>query len=326
MINKIIFAGTPTIAATTLEHLIQAGLTFIACYTQPDRPKGRGQKLTFSPVKQTSLLYNIPVFQPDNLKNLEHIHQLKQLSPDLIIVFAYGLILPKEILDIPKLGCINIHTSLLPKWRGAAPTQHAVLAGDTTTGISIIQMDPGLDTGPVLHCIPCSIALQDTNKSLLDKLQPLAVTAVLKVLNLINTNQLTPVAQNHKTASYAHKIHKNQAKLNWQLPALELERRIRAFNPEPIAFTHLNTGEQLIENIKILKAAVKQEPIDFKTKNFLPPGSIINISTNNIEVATIKDILQIELLQFPGGKIQSVNNLLNSEKYKKWFNLNAKFY
>lgn len=325
MINKIIFAGTPTIAAKTLEQLIQSGIKFIACYTQPDRPKGRGQKLTFSPVKQTAVFYNIPVFQPENLKNPENISQLKQLTPDLIIVFAYGLILPKEILDIPKLGCINIHTSLLPKWRGAAPTQHAILAGDTTTGISIIQMDPGLDTGPVLHHTSCSITQTDTNESLMHKLQPIAVTAVLKVLNLINNHQLIPVTQNHSLASYAHKIHKNQAKLNWQLSAVELERMIRAFNPEPIAFTSLNTGDQLIENIKILKAAVKQEPIDFKTKKILP-GSIINISTNSIEVVTIKDILQIELLQFPGGKIQSVNNLLNSDKYKKWFNLNAKFY
>ena len=209
-IKNIIFAGTPPIAAYTLEKLIKAGINISACYTRPDRPNGRGQKLAYSAVKTTSLAFNIPIFQPETLKDPIAQKTLQQLEADLMIVFAYGLILPKEILAIPKFGCINIHTSLLPRWRGAAPTQHAILRGDNITGISIINIEPEVDAGPVLYSISCPITSTDTNESLLKKLQPLAVTAILEVLQQLKANQLTPIPQDSSLITFAKKIDKNQ--------------------------------------------------------------------------------------------------------------------
>ena len=326
-IQNIIFAGTPPVSAKTLEQLIHAGVNISACYTQPDRPKGRGQHPAYSAVKTTSLKHNIPVFQPETLKDPETIHILQQLQPDLIIVFAYGLIFPKEVLNIPKFGCINIHTSLLPRWRGAAPTQHAILAGDNITGITIINMEPTLDTGPILYNITCQISNKDTNESLLDKLQPLAVTAILEVLKQLNTNKINQIHQDHSFTTYAKKIDKIHAKINWHLSAIELDRIIRAFIPEPVAFTQLgnpNNHKPVINNIKIWQATIK-------TKNNYSnvshaPGTIININQHNIEVATGLGVLQLEKLQFPGRKIQSIVDLLNSPKYKQLFEDYAQFH
>jgi methionyl-tRNA formyltransferase len=324
-LQNIIFAGTPTIAAHTLEQLIQAGINITACYTQPDRPKGRGQTSCCSPVKSIGLDYQIPIFQPETLKDPNSIKTLQQLQPDLIIVFAYGLIFPAEVLKIPTFGCINIHTSLLPRWRGAAPTQHAILAGDNITGITIINMEPSLDTGAILYSINCPIANNDTNESLLNKLQPLAITAILEVLKQLNTNQTTHSIQDETLATYAKKIDKTHAKINWKLSAIEIERAIRAFIREPVAFTQLgdpNNPATFINNIKIWQATVK--PNHNYSNNILAPGNII-INKNNIEVATGHGVLQLEKIQFPGGKIQSVADLLHSPKYKQLFETHAKF-
>lgn len=318
--NKIIFAGTPAISANILNQLINAKFNIIACYSQPDRPKGRGQKSCFSPVKNMALTHNIPTLQPTSLKDPQTINQLQQLQPDLIIVFAYGLIFPQEVLTIPKFGCINIHTSLLPKWRGAAPTQHAILAGDTITGISIIRMDPGLDTGAILYNKDCQIAIKETNESLLNKLQPLAIEGILTVLQQLSTNTLIATKQDHSVASYATKIEKADAKINWNSSAITIERRIRAFIPEPIAFTSMDQ----INNIKIWQGSVITEPTKYFSETS-KVGIIKEITSKGILVTTQQDLLQIEKIQMPGGKILTTIELLNAPKYQQLFKINKQF-
>lgn len=326
IINNIVFAGTPNIAAYSLQDLINAKLHISACYTQPDRPRGRNQQVTFSDVKNTAIKNNIPVFQPDTFKNcdknLETINNLKQLNPDIIIVFAYGLILPKEILMIPKFGCFNIHTSLLPKWRGAAPIQHAILSGDNLTGISIIKMEAGLDTGDVFYTIPCPIINTDTSESLANKLQPLATTAILTVLEQLNNHQTQSTPQDHNLATYANKISKLDAKINWSLTNIQIDRMIRAFVPSPVAFTEI--GTQTPTNIRIWQASVPEDTNKDKTANY-PPGSILSFNKHGINVATGSGILCLEKLQFPGGKILNAIDLLNSSKYKNFFEQYTKF-
>jgi len=315
-IKNIIFAGTPLVSATLLQDLLTANIPIRACYTQPDKPQGRGKKLGLSPVKQFCLEHNIPVLQPHTLKTSQELAGLQAMQPDLMIVFAYGLILPPQILSVPKFGCINIHTSLLPRWRGAAPTQHAILNGDQKTGITIMQMDQGLDTGPILQQVSCNISNQDTNKSLLDKLQPLATTAILNVISQIENNKISVLPQDDSLACYANKINKADAKINWQLSAIEIDRQIRAFIPDPVAYTSLITSETTINNIKVWQAWPKETPIlDLN----VAPGSILNINNNHIEIATGNGSLQITELQFPGKTRQNINNLLNSPKYKSLF-------
>ena len=324
MIHNIIFAGTPPIAATTLTKLIQVGLNISACYTQPDRPKGRQQKLTFSAVKDIAISYNIPIFQPESLKNLDVINTLQKLNPDLLIVFVYGLILPKEILMIPKFGCFNIHTSLLPKWRGAAPVQHAILAGDHETGISIIKMEIGLDTGDVFYSIKCPITNIETSESLYNKLQPLATTAILEVVRQLNANQIAPIPQDHAHATYANKINKLDAKINWALPAMQIDRIIRAFVPTPVAFTeilNLSSPHENQTNVRIWQASIS----DSSKTTSMDPGSIVNVNKHGIDVATSDGILRLEKLQFPGGKILNIAELLNSHKHKDFLERHAKF-
>lgn len=316
-IKNIIFAGTPLVSAKLLQDLLTANIPITACYTQPDKPQGRGKKLGFSPVKQLCLENNINILQPNTLKDPLELTTLQSLNPDLMIVFAYGLILPTRILSTPKLGCINIHTSLLPRWRGAAPTQRALLAGDQQTGITIMQMDAGLDTGAILHSIPCSISSQDTNQSLLEKLQPLATKAILNVLHQLENNNINLIKQDDSLACYANKIHKAEAQIKWQLSAIEIDRQIRAFIPEPVAYTSLITEETTINNIKVWQARPQKTPI---LDTNIAPGSILNINNNYLEIATGNGSLQITELQFPGKTRQNINNLLNSPKYKSLFN------
>lgn len=315
MIKNIVFAGTPDIAAQLLQDLLSKNINIIACYTQPDRPKGRNKKLTYSAVKDLALKYHLPVFQPNTLKNLDVVDNLQKLQPDLMIVFAYGLILPAEILAVPRYGCFNIHTSLLPKWRGAAPMQHAILAGDTITGINIIKMDAGLDTGDVYYSASCPIADTDTASSLGDKLQPLATTAILQVITNLNNNQNNPTPQNHALATYAHKITKADAKINWSLPTVHIDRIIRAFIPTPVAFSELNGMRIRIWQARLLSS-------EELTNRNLPaiPGKVLAISKHGIDVATTDGIIRLEKIQLPGGKILKVSELINSPKYLSLFN------
>lgn len=298
---KIIFAGTPDISAAVLQALINTQHNIIACLTQPDRPQGRGLKITPSPVKTVALNANIPILQPQTLKDKDVQQELRSLQPDLMIVIAYGLILPQAILDIPKYGCINIHASILPRWRGAAPIQHAILAGDKKTGITIMQMDAGLDTGDILAIYQCDIATNETSASLYEKLTALAQTAIIDSLAKLKQNKFIPVKQDNNAATYAHKIEKQQAKINWFDPASHIVRCIHAYNPWPVAFTSFNN-----QNIRIWNA----ELTDITKAD--TPGKIMSIDAHGIIVATGNGAIRLLTLQFPGKKPLSVSDICHA--------------
>lgn len=236
---KLIFAGTPEFAAQHFSYLIDQGYEIVACYTQPDRPAGRGKKLQPSAVKSIALEHNIPVCQPASLKSDEAISELQAWQADLMIVVAYGLLLPQAALDAPKLGCINVHGSILPKWRGAAPIQRAVLAGDAETGVTIMQMDIGLDTGDMLLVETCNIEAHDTSGSVYEKLQQIGPRALVKAVDAIALGDIEAIKQNNDEATYAHKLTKQEALVNWQEPAAVIERKIRGYQPWPVAHANL---------------------------------------------------------------------------------------
>ncbi len=291
---KIIFAGTPDIAASVLEALIVAKHEIIACLTQPDRPQGRGLKLTASPVKELALQHAIPVLQPNSLRLPEIQSELRALQADLMIALAYGLILPQAVLDIPKYGCINIHASILPRWRGAAPIQHAILNGDTETGITIMQMDAGLDTGDMLAVYPCAINTTDNSADLLQRLTSLAQSAILDALNNLTAGKLTATKQDESLATYANKIEKSDAQINWQKSANEIDRMIRAYNPWPVAFTNLNDVTMRIWKAEL--ASAQKTPV--------APGTILSVEKNGVIVQTGAGAIRLLTMQMPGKKIQ----------------------
>lgn len=270
---KIIFAGSPEISAQVLTDLINHNYQIIACYTQPDRPKGRGRTIESSAVKKIAGSYNIPVFQPKNFKDPQEIAQLQALDPDLLVVFAYGLILPKAVLQIPKFGGFNIHTSLLPKWRGAAPIQHTILGGDPRTGISIIQMDQNLDTGDILYQNSCDLTPTETTASLQLKLTSLATTAILAVLEQLSCKTIVPIPQEHNLATYANKINKIDAKIKWDEPIINIERKIRAFNPQPVAFTSLKILCSIDAPLKFCSSHQELSPVRIWQATILEPLS-----------------------------------------------------
>lgn len=292
---NLIFAGTPDFSACTLDALIHSHHKIVCVYTQPDRPAGRGRKLTASPVKELALKHDLPVNQPTTLRNVEEQTRLKDLNADLMVVVAYGLILPLPILTAPALGCINVHASLLPRWRGAAPIQRAILAGDAVTGITIMQMDEGLDTGAMLHKEICTIEKKDTAESLYARLAALGTKALLHTLD--HLSEIQPIQQNNLMATYAHKLTKEEAKLNWNLAAEELDRMIRAFNPWPVAF---------FDQIRVWEAEVA------KTTTDAPPGTIIYSSASGIEVATAHGVLRLLKLQLPNARTLPVRDILNA--------------
>ncbi|KXW55928.1 methionyl-tRNA formyltransferase [Ferrovum sp. PN-J185] len=287
---RIIFCGTPEFASVHLQGLIEANIVPIAVFTQPDRPSGRGQKLTACPTKTVALAHGIPVYQPNNLKNDEVIELIKNLQCDLMIVVAYGLIIPKRILSIPILGCINVHASLLPRWRGAAPIQRAIEAGDKETGVTIMQMDEGLDTGNMLAIYPCAITNQDTGQTLTDKLILLGIKGLKEVLSQLKNNTIQSLPQPIEGVTYAHKITKEETMINWTQTATQIDRQIRAWQPHLVAKT-LHHGNIL----KIYQAEV----IESDTQ--VQPGTIIK-AQDGIEVACGKGKLNIKVLQIAGGK------------------------
>lgn len=294
---KIIFAGTPEFSATILNYLINSSHTVIACYTQPDRPKGRGKKMAESPVKLLAQSHAIPVYQPVSLRDESAQIFLKNLNADVMVVAAYGLILPTAILNAPKDMCINVHTSLLPAWRGAAPVQRAIEAGDTKTGVTIMKMDAGLDTGDILLTRHCPILKTTTSETLLHQLAHLGAEALLETLSQLKT--LTPTPQDSTHASYAKKIEKEEGRIHWSLSASELDRKIRAFNPWPGCYTH---------DFKIWQA----EPVS--THSTQTPGTLIAVHKDRIDVATGAGILSITHAQWPGGKIMPMQELLRAKK------------
>ena len=303
---NIIFAGTPEIAAGVLQALIDADYSITACLTQPDRPQGRGLKLSPSAVKSCALQNNIQALQPKSLKKPDIQQQLKLMQPELMIVMAYGLILPQAVLDIPKLGCINIHASILPRWRGAAPIQHSILAGDTESGITIMQMDAGLDTGDILSIYPCPVLQTDTSEHLHDRLSALAQTSIIDFLTKLQAGKIQPTKQSDSNASYAHKIDKQQAKINWSSSAAEIDRSIRAYNPWPIAFTKFNDQQIRIWQAEIFTSTEQ------KTKAI--PGTILSSDKHGILVATGKGIIKLLVMQFPGKKMLPVADILHANK------------
>ncbi|MBE9548486.1 MAG: methionyl-tRNA formyltransferase [Proteobacteria bacterium] len=304
---RIGFAGTPDFAAVALQTLLENQHQVVAVYTQPDRPAGRGRALQMSPVKQLASRHQIPVFQPQSLRDEAALVELKALNLDLLVVVAYGLILPEEALNTPTMGCWNIHASLLPRWRGAAPIQRAIQAGDAETGVCIMQMDAGLDTGPVLHRLNTVITSSETGGSLHDRLATLGGQALLEVLQAHHCGQM-PGAQEQaeQGVCYARKLSKAEAEIDWNQSADAIERSIRAFDPWPVAWAMLNN-----ERIRIFAAGVLPETATE------PSGSIVGVGEEGIRVACGQGQLAITSLQKPGGKKISAADYYNAQRWAK---------
>ncbi|MDQ9130123.1 methionyl-tRNA formyltransferase [Serratia fonticola] len=303
---RIIFAGTPDFAARHLDALLSSGHQVVGVFTQPDRPAGRGNKLTPSPVKVLAEQHQIPVFQPKSLRPQENQHLVADLNADVMVVVAYGLILPKAVLDMPRLGCINVHGSLLPRWRGAAPIQRALWAGDSETGVTIMQMDVGLDTGDMMHKIACPIEATDTSASLYNKLAELGPQGLLITLQQLAAGTVQREVQDEALVTYAEKLSKEEARLDWSLSAERLERCIRAFNPWPISYFTIDD-----QPVKVWQATVLAETAHAE------PGTIVHADKHGIQVATAQGILNLTQLQPAGKKPMSAQDLLNSRR--EWF-------
>ncbi|WP_349263268.1 methionyl-tRNA formyltransferase [Steroidobacter sp.] len=300
---SLIFAGTPEFSVAALEALVASRHRVLAVYTQPDRPAGRGQQVTMSAVKQCALKHQLPVEQPQTLKDPAAVERLAQWSADLMIVVAYGLLLPKNVLDTPRLGCVNIHASLLPRWRGAAPIQRAIQAGDKESGVTIMQMDVGLDTGPMLLERVTPLDPRDTGGTLHDRLARLGAEAVLAAIEAIAAGKATPREQPKEGATYAAKIRKEEALIDWSKPAVEIDRLVRAFNPWPIAETRWN-GQQL--------RVWESLPIDKQTS--AAPGTVVAASDAGIEVATGEGTLQLTRVQAAGRKAMPAADFLRAHR------------
>lgn len=300
---RIIFAGTPAFAAETLAALLASEHEICAVYSQPDRPAGRGRKLTASPVKALALEHNIPVEQPLNFKQENSIQTLAEYQADLMIVVAYGLLLPQKVLDTPKHGCINVHASLLPRWRGAAPIQRAILAGDKESGVCIMQMEAGLDTGPVLLEARCAIAADDTAQDLHDRLAKLGAQTLLDCLANFAALQKTAKQQDDSQSCYAEKLQKQEAMLDWHRPAKQLLRQINAFNPWPVAQTVWRG-----ETFRIWQAEL------VASDSQATASEIIAVAKAGIDVATAEGVLRIKQLQVPGKRAMAVSDFLNANQ------------
>jgi len=304
---RIIYAGTPDFAVPALSALVASEHDVVAVYTQPDRPAGRGRELRPSPVKQQALLSGIPVLQPATLKSNDELHNLQQLDADLMVVAAYGLLLPKAILEVPRLGCINIHASLLPRWRGAAPIQRAILSGDEKTGITIMQMDVGLDTGAMLAVRECAITPDDTGSSVHDQLMQLGAETLIGMLPAFINGEIAAEAQDETQVTYASKLSKQEAEINWSQSAAELQRCVRAYNAWPVAFTHwLKNGKQ--EILRVWQSMVIEGSLSAK------PGTVLKSDKLGIDVQTGDGVLRLLEVQPAGKKTMSAADFVNAHK------------
>ena len=301
---RILFAGTPEFAVAPLRRLCAEGFRPLAVLTQPDRPAGRGRDLAASPVKQAATDYGIPVHQPASLRDAAARDLLTELAPDLMVVVAYGLILPPAILAVPKFGCWNIHASLLPRWRGAAPIQRAIEAGDDETGVCIMQMDAGLDTGPVLRRVAIQLNGSETGGSLHDRLAELGALALLESVRQLDAGERpTGEPQEETGACYAAKLEKREAEIDWAQPAALLERRVRAFDPWPVAWCSI-AGERT----RVWRAALVSQP------SAMPPGTVLAAGRDGIDVATGREVLRLLELQPPGKRRMTVEDYLNARQ------------
>lgn len=299
---KIVFAGTPEFSVGVLTALINAGHDIIGVYCQPDRPKGRGRVLTACAVKQKALEHNLPVFQPESLKDDNTQKILSTLNADIMVVVAYGQLLPKPVLDTPKHGCLNIHASLLPRWRGAAPIQRAILAGDKITGVNIMKMQEGLDTGDILLEKTCEITHTDTAQSLHDKLATLGANAI--IVALANFDNLSPTKQNEAGITYAKKLKKDEAWIDWHQSAEQINRQIRAFNPYPIAQTVATSNKFESKILRILSAIV--------VEGNGHPGEVIKYNKQQCVIATGNNALSLKTVQLSGKKIANIQDFNNA--------------
>ena len=299
---NIIFAGTPAFAAAHLQSIINHGQhRVVAVYTQPDRPAGRGKKLTPSAVKLLAEEHRLPLFQPPSLKTLPEQEQLTSHDADLMVVVAYGLILPQAVLDIPRLGCINVHGSLLPRWRGAAPIQRAIEAGDSRTGVTIMQMDAGLDTGAIVSTASCEIAADETSGSLYQKLADMGGPALLSALNKIESGVAVATQQDDQKSTYAQKIDKSEALIDWSQSSATVARKIRAFNPFPATYTRLEGSR--------IKVWVAQGAGQVTTDS---PGTIVNANADGLLVQCAGSQLLITEIQLAGKSRMPVSEILKS--------------
>lgn len=288
---KVIFMGTPEFSVGTLEALIKAGHEIVLAVTQPDKPKGRGKEMQFPPVKECALSHGIPVFQPKKIREPECIEELKKYEADVCVVIAFGQILPKEILQMTPFGCINVHASLLPKYRGAAPIQWAVINGEEVSGVTTMQMDEGLDTGDMLEKTEIVLDAKETGGSLHDKLAAAGACLCVSTLEKLANHELTPEKQGESTTEYARMLDKKLGRIDWNQPACEIERLIRGLNPWPSAYTDWEG-----KTMKIWEADVVHEDSDKK------PGTVVEVTKNGFAVQTGKGLLQVKSLQIPGKK------------------------
>jgi methionyl-tRNA formyltransferase len=307
---RLIFAGTPDFAATVLAALLASPHSVAAVYTQPDRPSGRGRRRTQSAVKRLAAKHGIPVEQPASLGGPDPQRVLAAYHGDVMIVAAYGLLLPETVLETPRLGCVNVHASLLPRWRGAAPIQHAILAGDSQTGISIMQMDAGLDTGPVLCRAACPIREDDTGASLHDTLAALGAVTVIQALATLADGRARAAPQDEAMATHAGRIAKIDGLIDWSRPAQILERQVRAFNPWPVAYTWVPAagqgGDDAGQRLRIWSARVVE------CDHGAAPGTVLASDTSGIQVAAGHHALRILTLQAPGKTAMSSGDYLNA--------------
>lgn len=305
---RVIYAGTPDFAVPALQALIDSRHEVVAVYTQPDRRAGRGRKLVFGPVKQLAVDNAIPVEQPESLRNKAAREVLQSYNADVMVVAAYGLILPQKVLDIPRYGCLNIHGSLLPRWRGAAPIQRAIAAGDAETGVTIMQMAKGLDTGDMLHKVVVPITANDGGQRIHDRLATDGATALMTVLDQLCSGELQPEVQDDAFANYAHKLSKAEAQIDWTQSAIEIDRMIRAFDAWPTAFT-LYQGKPLRFMASTVVEGAKGVSGNAQA---VPPGTVIAESREGIDITTGDGVVRILRLQMAGGKALAVADFVNA--------------